>query len=253
MNWRFIIGQIPQPPISKKLFAITGVVRYDGIRGAGYLEMWNFFPQARYFSRTLDVAGPLQNLQGSSDWRPFVLPFYNKVGGPPPQQLVVNVVLPGRGTVEVVQQPSASNGYTAILEVTDADVGPDTYRFSAYFTPSGSVTSGGEVISSGALLSHGAALLTWRGRVDKDVMITIRGDRARTRTLDGAPPENVQANLAGGGLPAQDATLTLNQRQGRGTITITQQPSSSNNYTAVIRIRDSRQGFGYYDFDIIWP
>ena len=161
--------------------------------------------------------------------------------------------LAGRGTVEVVQQPSASNGYTAILEVTDADAGPDMYRFSAYFTPSGSVTSGGEVISSGALLSHGAALLTWRGRVDKDVMITIRGDRARTRTLDGAPPENVQANLAGGGLPAQDATLTLNQRQGRGTITITQQPSSANNYTAVIRIRDSRQGFGYYDFDIIWP
>jgi redox-regulated HSP33 family molecular chaperone len=161
--------------------------------------------------------------------------------------------LAGRGTVDVVQQPSATNGYTAIFELKDADSGPDMYRFSAYFTPSGSTTSTGEVISSSTMLNHGGALLTWRGRVDKDVMITIRGDRIRTRTLDGAPPENVQANLAGGGLPAQDATLTLNQRQGRGTITITQQPSSANNYTTVIRVRDSRQGFGYYDFDIIWP
>ena len=92
---------VSDPGVRRSRYAIEGQVRYEDVAGVAYLEMWNFFPQARYFSRTLDVAGPLQNLQGSSDWRPFVLPFYNKVGGPPPQQLVVNVVLPGRGTVEV--------------------------------------------------------------------------------------------------------------------------------------------------------
>ena len=92
---------VSDPGVRRSRYAIEGQVRYEDVAAVAYLEMWNFFPQARYFSRTLDVAGPLQNLQGSSDWRPFVLPFYNKVGGPPPQQLIVNVVLPGRGTVEV--------------------------------------------------------------------------------------------------------------------------------------------------------
>jgi hypothetical protein len=92
---------ISDPGVQRSRYAIEGQVRYEGVVGVAYLEMWNFFPQARYFSRTLDVAGPLRNLQGSSDWRPFVLPFYNKPGGPPPQHLVVNVVLPGRGMVEI--------------------------------------------------------------------------------------------------------------------------------------------------------
>src|SRR5215510_8985612 len=36
--------KIPKPQISKKLYAIKGEVKYDGVRGDGYLEMWNFFP-----------------------------------------------------------------------------------------------------------------------------------------------------------------------------------------------------------------
>ncbi len=88
------------PGISSARYAIRGQVRYDGVEGEGYLEMWNHFPDgSRYFSRTLGAAGPMKSLKGSSDWRPFVLPFYNKEGGPAPAKLVLNVVLPGRGTV----------------------------------------------------------------------------------------------------------------------------------------------------------
>src|SRR6266487_1876881 len=79
--------KIPKPPISKKLYAITGEVRYDGIRGDGYLEMWNFFPplqsgmpQGQYFSRTLGVGGEMGKLSGTSDWRAFMLPF-DSTGG----------------------------------------------------------------------------------------------------------------------------------------------------------------------------
>ena len=164
--------------------------------------------------------------------------------------------LAGRGTVSVLQQPSASNGYTAIIDVKDTDSGPDTYRFSAYFTPS--TVSGGDVLNAtGALttsgaLSPGQPVLRWSGNVDRDIAITIRRGRVRTSTLAGAEPKNVQASLAAGGLPEQDAQLTLSQREGRGTVTITQQPSAANNYTAIIRVRDSRPGFGYFDFDIIW-
>src|SRR5207245_437754 len=71
------------------------------VEGSGYLEMWSRFPQGRFFSRTLEASGPLGSLRGSSDWRPFVLPFFNGPGGAPPQELTVGVVLPGRGTVAV--------------------------------------------------------------------------------------------------------------------------------------------------------
>ncbi len=45
--------------------------------------------------------------------------------------------LAGRGDVDVIQQPSARNGYTATLRVRDPRGGADNYRIVAYFQPSG--------------------------------------------------------------------------------------------------------------------
>ncbi len=90
---------IESPPIASSRYALVGEVRYEGVEGRGYLEMWNVFAETRSFSRTLADAGPLESLSGSAGWRRFVLPFFNLEGGPPPIRLEVNVVLPGRGTV----------------------------------------------------------------------------------------------------------------------------------------------------------
>ncbi len=88
------------PGITRARYAITGQLRFDGVEGDGYLEMWSHFPDgSRYFSRTLATAGPMKSLTGSSGWRRFVLPFFNEEGGTPPAKVLVNVVLPGRGTV----------------------------------------------------------------------------------------------------------------------------------------------------------
>jgi len=92
---------VRDPGVRRARYAIEGQVRYEGVEGVGYLEMWNVLPRGRFFSRTLDGAGPLRGLHGSSGWRPFVLPFSNDPGGPPPRELIVNVVLTGRGTVAV--------------------------------------------------------------------------------------------------------------------------------------------------------
>jgi hypothetical protein len=43
----------------------------------------------------------MQSLTGQSDWRPFVLPFFLQDTASLPERLVVNVVLPGRGTVDL--------------------------------------------------------------------------------------------------------------------------------------------------------
>lgn len=91
---------IERPGVTRSAYAIAGQLSHQDVEGKGHLEMWSFFPDGGfYFSRTLGEIGPMKHLEGSSDWRLFTLPFF--IGEDPrrPQKLVLNVVLPGRGTV----------------------------------------------------------------------------------------------------------------------------------------------------------
>ena len=97
----FPLVTIVRPEIEAGPYAVTGEVRYEDVRGQGYLEMWSVFPDgSRYFSRTLEAEGPLAALTGTSDWREFQLPFFPGQGTPP-TSLEINVVLPGPGRVWV--------------------------------------------------------------------------------------------------------------------------------------------------------
>lgn len=42
-------------------------------------------------------------------------------------------VLQGRGSVDVVQQPNARNGYTAVIRLRDPEGGASRYRIAAYW------------------------------------------------------------------------------------------------------------------------
>jgi hypothetical protein len=91
---------IVQPKITTDFYAVTGEVRYDNVEGDGFLEMWSHFGEtATYFSRTLGITGPMAKLTGNSDWRAFTLPFNAKGASSRPSKLVVNVYLPGKGSV----------------------------------------------------------------------------------------------------------------------------------------------------------
>jgi hypothetical protein len=90
---------LENPGVTASRYALRGQVKYEGMAGNGYLEMWNFLAGGgRYFTRTLGSAGPMASLTGSSPWRPFLLPFDTNGQGLP-QRLIVNVVFPGRGVV----------------------------------------------------------------------------------------------------------------------------------------------------------
>jgi hypothetical protein len=98
--------KISNPPVSKMVYAITGEVRHEDVRGDGYLEMWNCFPplksglpEGKYFSRTLDGSGEMGRITGTSGWRNFSLLFNRAGSSSPPTQLEINIFLPGRGTV----------------------------------------------------------------------------------------------------------------------------------------------------------
>lgn len=99
---------IEHPKISRQMYEISGEIRYDNVKGDGFLEMWNIFPPARrglpegqYFSRTLGDSGDMGKISGTSDWRRFSLPF-DSTGAPTgPSRLKINLVLQGRGTVYI--------------------------------------------------------------------------------------------------------------------------------------------------------
>jgi hypothetical protein len=90
------------------------------------------------------------------------------------------------------------------------------------------------------------------GRVDDEVDLRIQGRRATTSNRSGNGTSGVRIDVGGMGLPQRDAAVSIRQREGRGSVTVVQQPNSRNGYTAVIRIRDPQGGFGAYDFDVIW-
>jgi hypothetical protein len=145
---------IDRPKIAGPRYALTGQIRYEGVDAAGYLELWNHFPDgSQYFSRTLGDAGPMMNLQGTSGWRAFTLPF-DSTGMPPPTQLVLNVVLPGRGVV-----------YLGPVRLTDIAAGGSENSAGAL----GSI-AGGLIGSVGALIG----VLTSLGRGRRVVTIAAQ-------------------------------------------------------------------------------
>lgn len=93
--------------------------------------------------------------------------------------------------------------------------------------------------------------MTWRGRVDDDVRITIRGGTADVETLGGTPYNDSQPNF-GASLPSRRVTVRLTGKRGRGEIYIEQQPSRENNFSCVVRIKDTRGGASDYEFELQW-
>jgi len=93
--------------------------------------------------------------------------------------------------------------------------------------------------------------MTWKGRVDDDVRITIRGGTADVETIGGTPYYNGQPSFSGS-LPSRRVTVRLTNKRGRGEIYIEQQPSRENNFACVVRIKDSRGGAADYEFELQW-
>jgi len=105
-----LLIELPDPGISSPVYALKGMVRYADVQGNGFLQLDSHFGAAgTFFSKSLAAAGPRGKLSGSSDWRPFVLPFYANSGdqadgtSPLPEKLSLSLFLPGSGTVSVAE------------------------------------------------------------------------------------------------------------------------------------------------------
>lgn len=93
-------------------------------------------------------------------------------------------------------------------------------------------------------------VMHWSGDVDDVLEIRLQGQRAEYRTVSGATPRSIRADI--NTIPQRDVDLRVVERQGRGQVSVVQQPSARNGYTTVIRVNDPQGGYGFYDFDLIW-
>ncbi len=148
----------------------------------------------------------------------------------------------GRGDVRVIQQPSRSNDYTAIIQVVDSRGGSDTYTVDISWTRSGG-NSGNEPYRSGSV--------RWSGRVDQTANIVISGSDVQTQDASGTGISGVNFNI-NGYLANRPGTVTARKRNGRGSVTVTQQPSWDNDFTAIVQVFDPGGGDDNYEVDINW-
>lgn len=161
-------------------------------------------------------------------------------GAIPRREAAVSVKkIDGRGSVVVLQQPSRVNNYTTIVQVFDGNGGADNYRIEVTWE------------STNTFETYSTGKLRWKGRVDQSVNIRISGDDVREDVLSGQPLRNVTQNLDGY-LANRDGRVTLRKLNGRGTVSILEQPSRLNNYVAVIRIFDPKSGDDEYEIEVTW-
>lgn len=92
-------------------------------------------------------------------------------------------------------------------------------------------------------------LFTWSGRVDREVYITMRGRDVRTSGVDAGLPNRARVR---DGMPRARGDVLVRLQDGRGEVSVVEQPSARNGYTTTIRIRDPRGGADNYRLIAYW-
>lgn len=104
-------------------------------------------------------------------------------------------------------------------------------------------------VSAPALMAQNRTLFTWTGRVDREVQITMRGRDAWTSGSDRDDRGRVNVESM---LPRTDGYVRVQTLNGRGDVSVVQQPSSWNNYTTIVRVTDRSSGSDRYRVAAYW-
>jgi hypothetical protein len=143
----------------------------------------------------------------------------------------------GSGRVTVEEQPSKSNDYTLIVDIDNRGNEPQYYTLDFFWRPGRQDGSAGSV--------------SWSGEVDHEAIVTLRGQYARSRPVQGKPVAGDYARFTTS-IPRSKVLLRLVESRGRGLVELIEQPSASNNYCARVRILDTASGAAEYSFTLIW-
>ena len=94
-------------------------------------------------------------------------------------------------------------------------------------------------------------ILQWQGQVDREIRIQITRGQASVIEVGSNERARRRVNMSNS-IPTRPGTLYVEVLQGRGRVDVIQQPTSSNGYTAVIRLRDPDGGASRYRIAAYW-
>ena len=97
----------------------------------------------------------------------------------------------------------------------------------------------------------GSSNASWTGRVDDRANIIIRGNSLTVETISGNGVQTISQNMTRA-LPRQAVAVSAYKAEGRGDVTVIQQPNRANNFTTIIQVYDRSGGAGNYRVDISW-
>ncbi|MDQ3088620.1 MAG: hypothetical protein M3Q78_08490, partial [Acidobacteriota bacterium] len=122
---------------------------------------------------------------------------------------------------------------------SDDKGGADNYRLDISWTAGNTI----EPYQSGRV--------TWRGKVDQTVNISIAGSDVQTQDVSTGRLSNVSFNI-NGYLARRGGTVSVRKIRGRGTVSVLQQPNEDNDFTAVIQVFDPERGDSDYELEVTW-
>ena len=94
--------------------------------------------------------------------------------------------------------------------------------------------------------------VAWSGMIDGVDEVVISGSSASVRHLSGEAAREARASFSAA-IPRAPVSVKLIAANGRGAITIVQEPSAANGYTTIVRLDDSSKGGDKrYEFTLRW-
>ena len=94
-------------------------------------------------------------------------------------------------------------------------------------------------------------VLTWQGSVDDAAILYIKQDNVRVESSNDKAVQSIQSRVLRR-LPQRAVRVEVADYEGRGRVEIMEQPTSRNNYTAVLRVTDPGDGRGDHRFTLTY-
>jgi hypothetical protein len=188
----------------------------------------------------------------------------------------------GSARVRVIEQPRRANDFRAVVEIDSRGRGYERVSLDFYFDDrrgGGAVSRNGDDryrdddryrandqtrrndrgYGAGSRsrnedrysAGNSTGMARWSGTVDNEVFVLLRGRQFFSTAVRGRTVYNQQTDITNP-LPRRPVTVMIQDAQGRGQLEIAEQPDSSNNFTAKVRIVDPEGGAGAYSFTMAW-
>jgi len=92
-------------------------------------------------------------------------------------------------------------------------------------------------------------LVVW---VDGEAMLYAKDSGLRAQVISGQPAQNAGSTFSQPIPHAVFSTFNVQKIAGRGTVTVVEEPTAANNYTAAIRVNDKSAGRDLYHIRLSW-